>query len=192
MPSAARRTTYAVAPSAACSSSTSTLISPGSDGDFGPPTTDPASAGATSPSSRQLKDLGVDQFAGYLQHDNKEETLRVYGETIIPALREHVDGEGMMRCGVRLRGMRLLGVARRAAAGRGLGALQGPRPRGRRASSAGGADPAAHHRPGRCRTSWEMVARLFEPAAGAAGRRRCRAPSPRPASSRWGSPPSAG
>ena len=39
---------------------------------------------------KQLKDLGVDQFAGYLQHDNKEETLRVYGETITPALREHV------------------------------------------------------------------------------------------------------
>ena len=39
---------------------------------------------------KQLKDLGVDQFAGYLQHDNKEETLRVYGETIIPAMREHV------------------------------------------------------------------------------------------------------
>ena len=39
---------------------------------------------------KQLKDLGVDQFAGYLQHDNKEETLRVYGETIMPALREHV------------------------------------------------------------------------------------------------------
>jgi len=37
-----------------------------------------------------LKDVGVDQFAGYLQHDNKEETLRVYGETIMPALREHV------------------------------------------------------------------------------------------------------
>lgn len=34
-----------------------------------------------------LRDLGVDQFAGYLQHDNKEETLRVYGETVIPALR---------------------------------------------------------------------------------------------------------
>jgi probable F420-dependent oxidoreductase len=34
-----------------------------------------------------LRDLGVDQFAGYLQHDNKEETLRVYGETIIPAMR---------------------------------------------------------------------------------------------------------
>jgi probable F420-dependent oxidoreductase len=39
---------------------------------------------------RALKDLGVDQFAGYLQHDNKEETLRVYGETVIPALREHI------------------------------------------------------------------------------------------------------
>src|SRR3954462_3484104 len=39
---------------------------------------------------RQLKDIGVDQFSGYLQHDSKEETLRVYGETIIPALREHV------------------------------------------------------------------------------------------------------
>ena len=38
----------------------------------------------------QLDDLGVDQFAGYLQHDNKEETLRVYGETVIPALSEHI------------------------------------------------------------------------------------------------------
>ena len=39
---------------------------------------------------KQLEELGVDQFAGYLQHDNKEETLRVYGEAIMPALREHV------------------------------------------------------------------------------------------------------
>ena len=37
-----------------------------------------------------LKELGVDQFAGYLQHDNKEETLRVYGETIIPAMRDQI------------------------------------------------------------------------------------------------------
>jgi probable F420-dependent oxidoreductase len=37
-----------------------------------------------------LKALGVDQFAGYLQHDNKEETLRVYGETVIPALSAHI------------------------------------------------------------------------------------------------------
>lgn len=37
-----------------------------------------------------LKDIGVDQFAGYLQHDNKEETLRVYGETVIPALADHI------------------------------------------------------------------------------------------------------
>ena len=39
---------------------------------------------------KALADLGVDQFAGYLQHDNKEETLRVYGETVIPALSEHI------------------------------------------------------------------------------------------------------
>ncbi|HTL41375.1 MAG TPA: TIGR03842 family LLM class F420-dependent oxidoreductase [Pseudolysinimonas sp.] len=38
----------------------------------------------------RLKELGCDQFAGYLQHDNKEETLRVYGETVIPALRDTV------------------------------------------------------------------------------------------------------
>ncbi|SDS93860.1 TIGR03842 family LLM class F420-dependent oxidoreductase [Microlunatus soli] len=39
---------------------------------------------------QQLKEIGVHQFAGYLQHDNKEETLRSYGETVIPALREHL------------------------------------------------------------------------------------------------------
>ncbi|KQY44590.1 TIGR03842 family LLM class F420-dependent oxidoreductase [Cellulomonas sp. Root137] len=33
-----------------------------------------------------LRALGVTQFAGYLQHDNKEETMRVYGEHVIPAL----------------------------------------------------------------------------------------------------------
>ncbi len=38
----------------------------------------------------ELKSIGVDQFAGYLQHDNKEETLRVYGETVIPALRDKI------------------------------------------------------------------------------------------------------
>jgi probable F420-dependent oxidoreductase len=35
---------------------------------------------------RRLAELGVDQFAGYLQHDNKEATMRVYGEVIIPQL----------------------------------------------------------------------------------------------------------
>jgi alkanesulfonate monooxygenase SsuD/methylene tetrahydromethanopterin reductase-like flavin-dependent oxidoreductase (luciferase family) len=39
---------------------------------------------------KALQELGVDQFAGYLQHDNKEETLRVYGETVMPALREQI------------------------------------------------------------------------------------------------------
>ena len=38
----------------------------------------------------RLAAIGVTQFAGYLQHDNKEETLRVYGETVIPALTERV------------------------------------------------------------------------------------------------------
>jgi alkanesulfonate monooxygenase SsuD/methylene tetrahydromethanopterin reductase-like flavin-dependent oxidoreductase (luciferase family) len=38
----------------------------------------------------ELKAIGVDQFSVYLQHDNKEETLRQYGEAIIPALRDHV------------------------------------------------------------------------------------------------------
>ena len=38
----------------------------------------------------QLKAIGVDQFAVYLQHDNKEETLRQYGEAIMPLLRDQV------------------------------------------------------------------------------------------------------
>jgi len=38
----------------------------------------------------ELKAIGVDQFSVYLQHDNKEETLRQYGETIMPPLRDHV------------------------------------------------------------------------------------------------------
>lgn len=38
----------------------------------------------------RLAEIGVTQFAGYLQHDNKEETLRVYGETVIPKLGPHI------------------------------------------------------------------------------------------------------
>jgi probable F420-dependent oxidoreductase len=38
----------------------------------------------------KLREIGVTQFAGYLQHDNKEETMRVYGETVIPALSAHI------------------------------------------------------------------------------------------------------
>ncbi len=37
----------------------------------------------------ELRALGVDQFAIYLQHDGKEETLLQYGEHVIPALAEH-------------------------------------------------------------------------------------------------------
>jgi len=39
---------------------------------------------------QELKALGVDQFAVYLQHDGKAQTLDAYGETVIPAVREHV------------------------------------------------------------------------------------------------------
>jgi probable F420-dependent oxidoreductase len=38
----------------------------------------------------ELKALGVDQFAVYLQHDAKAATLEAYGETVIPAVREHL------------------------------------------------------------------------------------------------------
>jgi hypothetical protein len=34
----------------------------------------------------ELRDLGVDQFAVYLQHDAKESTLAAYGEHVIPAV----------------------------------------------------------------------------------------------------------
>ena len=34
----------------------------------------------------ELRSIGVDQFALYLQHDAKSTTLEAYGETIIPAM----------------------------------------------------------------------------------------------------------
>jgi probable F420-dependent oxidoreductase len=34
----------------------------------------------------ELRDLGVDQFAIYLQHDAKDETLQAYGQHVIPAM----------------------------------------------------------------------------------------------------------
>jgi probable F420-dependent oxidoreductase len=37
-----------------------------------------------------LRQLGVDQFAVYLQHDSKDDTLQAYGEQVIPAIAEHV------------------------------------------------------------------------------------------------------
>ncbi|MGZ8581867.1 MAG: TIGR03842 family LLM class F420-dependent oxidoreductase [Actinomycetota bacterium] len=39
---------------------------------------------------KELQGLGVDQFAVYLQHDAKDETLQAYGEKVIPAISEHV------------------------------------------------------------------------------------------------------
>ncbi|MGZ5212666.1 MAG: TIGR03842 family LLM class F420-dependent oxidoreductase [Actinomycetota bacterium] len=39
---------------------------------------------------QELKGMGVDQFAVYLQHDAKDETLQAYGEKVIPAIAETV------------------------------------------------------------------------------------------------------
>ena len=36
----------------------------------------------------ELRGLGVDQFALYLQHDAKDATLARYGEHVIPAVNE--------------------------------------------------------------------------------------------------------
>jgi len=38
----------------------------------------------------ELAALGVDQFAVYLQHDGKEQTLAAYGEQVIPAVTDHL------------------------------------------------------------------------------------------------------
>ena len=38
----------------------------------------------------ELKALGVHQFAVYLQHDDKDETLQAYGEKVIPAIADTV------------------------------------------------------------------------------------------------------
>jgi probable F420-dependent oxidoreductase len=42
----------------------------------------------------ELRALGVDQFAVYLQHDAKDETLRAYGEQVLPAIAERVAAKG--------------------------------------------------------------------------------------------------
>ncbi len=41
----------------------------------------------------ELKALGVDQFAVYLQHDDKDHTLMEYGEKVLPAIAETVDAK---------------------------------------------------------------------------------------------------
>ena len=43
----------------------------------------------------KLKALGVDQFAIYLQHDDKDHTLQAYGERVMPAVAEHGEGESV-------------------------------------------------------------------------------------------------
>ncbi|CAB4774900.1 unannotated protein [freshwater metagenome] len=38
----------------------------------------------------ELREMGVDQFSVYLQHDAKDETLRAYGEKVIPVIAEEI------------------------------------------------------------------------------------------------------
>jgi probable F420-dependent oxidoreductase len=38
----------------------------------------------------ELRDMGVDQFSVYLQHDAKDETLRAYGEKVIPIIADEI------------------------------------------------------------------------------------------------------
>jgi probable F420-dependent oxidoreductase len=38
----------------------------------------------------ELRDMGVDQFSVYLQHDAKDETLRAYGEKVIPVIADEI------------------------------------------------------------------------------------------------------
>ena len=35
---------------------------------------------------QEMREMGVDQFALYLQHDAKDTTLAAYGERVIPAV----------------------------------------------------------------------------------------------------------
>jgi probable F420-dependent oxidoreductase len=41
---------------------------------------------------RRFAELGVDQFAGYLDHDSKEETMHSYGAKVIPTLKDEQPG----------------------------------------------------------------------------------------------------
>lgn len=46
---------------------------------------------------RELQRLGVDQFALYLMHDQQQETLQAYGDTILPALGKRASRSGGVR-----------------------------------------------------------------------------------------------
>ena len=52
------------------------------------------SSHAPATNSNELREMGVDQFSVYLQHDAKDETLRAYGEKVIPAIAEEIRAKG--------------------------------------------------------------------------------------------------
>ncbi len=78
----------------------------------------------------ELRELGVDQFAVYLQHDGKDSTLQAYGDHIIPAI-ARVGGREVVKT--------RRPVRRGAADGSGaVGGVQAVRTGGRRRRCSGG------------------------------------------------------
>ena len=186
----ATTTTRTARPTTTTSTSCPTRSSTGS-ASSAPPT-------STSRSSSSCARSASTQFAGYLQHDNKEETLRVYGETVIPALSDARDGEGMTTTARPRteRPRRARARSRRARPGRGargvalggasassrarvvwelykfLGPADGVVVGASRASRLGSCSCRAPPT-SRCRTSGTWSARLFAADAAAATPRRC-------------------
>jgi len=52
---------------------------------------------------QELKDLGVDQFALYLQHDDKDHTLAEYGEKSYPCSQRETSGKRLIMSNTRER-----------------------------------------------------------------------------------------
>ena len=75
---------------------TTSTVAPGTPTPTSCPTTSSTGSASSVRSTahverlRELEALGVDQFAIYLQHDAKEETLAAYGDHVIPAVAEQV------------------------------------------------------------------------------------------------------
>ena len=128
----------------------------------------------TSPSSSSSRTIGVDQFAGYLQHDNKEETLRVYGETIMPGAARARDREGLSadaasRARAQPWALRRPRAARCWSPARGSSTRRSARRTGVRGRRARAILPRTDDRA--MPHVWDMVTGSFEPATGPPARR---------------------
>ncbi len=65
---------------------------------------------STSPSSRSSRRSASTSSSIYLQHDNKEETMRVYGESVMPPPARARDGEGIGHWSARTGPAGVLGI----------------------------------------------------------------------------------